>query len=44
MMEARGLVVSDEIRERVTGCTDTDQLERWVKRAAVIDKAEDFLD
>ncbi|URN06161.1 hypothetical protein LUW74_24480 [Actinomadura madurae] len=44
MMEARGLVVSDEIRERVTGCTDTDQLERWVKRAAVIDKAEDLLD
>jgi hypothetical protein len=44
MLEARGIAVPDEVRERVTNCTDTDQLERWAKRAAVIDNAEDLLD
>lgn len=43
VLEARGIAVPNDIRERVTSCTDTDQLERWAKRAAVIDKAEDLL-
>ncbi|MBO2463294.1 hypothetical protein J4709_37585 [Actinomadura sp. LCR2-06] len=44
VLDARGLSVPDSVRERVTGCTDTDQLERWVRRAAVIDRAEQLFD
>ncbi|TDB86093.1 hypothetical protein E1266_34685 [Actinomadura sp. 7K534] len=44
VLGARGITVPNEIRERVTNCTDIDQLERWVQRAAVIDKAEDLLE
>ncbi|TDC83514.1 hypothetical protein [Actinomadura sp. 7K507] len=44
VLDARGIAVPNDIRERVTNCTDTDQLGRWVQRAAVIDKAEDLLD
>jgi hypothetical protein len=44
VLKARGINVPNEVRERVTNCTDTDRLERWVQRAAVIDKAEDLLD
>ncbi|NKZ02887.1 hypothetical protein [Actinomadura latina] len=44
VLKARGIAVPNEVRERVESCTDTDQLERWVQRAAVIDKAEDLLD
>ncbi|MEU8802140.1 hypothetical protein [Spirillospora sp. NPDC048819] len=43
-LRARGIDVPDDIRERITGCTDTDQLERWVQRAAVIDSADQLLD
>jgi hypothetical protein len=44
MLESRGVAIPDDIRERVTKCTDIDQLERWAKRAAVIDDARDLLD
>lgn len=44
VLDARGITVPNDVRERVTNCTDTDQLERWVQRAAVIDRAEDLLD
>ncbi|TDC59780.1 hypothetical protein E1200_31570 [Actinomadura sp. GC306] len=44
VLDARGITVPNEIREHVTNCTDTDQLERWVQRAAIIDKAEDLLE
>jgi hypothetical protein len=33
VLAARGFAVPDEIRERVTGCTDTGQLEAWADRA-----------
>ncbi|RKS77103.1 hypothetical protein BZB76_2476 [Actinomadura pelletieri DSM 43383] len=44
VLEGRGVEVPNDVRERVTGCTDTEQLERWVRRAGVVDKAEDLLD
>ncbi|GAA4232631.1 hypothetical protein GCM10022254_33060 [Actinomadura meridiana] len=44
MMENRGIAVPNDIRERVMSCADTAQLERWAKRAAVIDDARDLLD
>ncbi|MFI0404271.1 hypothetical protein [Actinomadura sp. 3N508] len=43
VLEARGVAVSDDVRARVKGCTDIEQLERWVKLAAVIDPAEEFV-
>ena len=43
VLETRGITVPEEIRERVMSCTDTDQLERWVHRAAVMDTAESLL-
>jgi predicted transposase YdaD len=33
VLEARGLAVSAAQRARIEGCTDADQLERWVRRA-----------
>lgn len=44
VLEARGIAVPDDVRERVTSCADPEQLERWIQRAVVIDKAEDLLD
>lgn len=37
---ARGLDVPDEVRTRVTSCTDADQLLVWIRRAAVVRTAE----
>ncbi|MFF4241088.1 hypothetical protein ACFYYL_34890 [Actinomadura geliboluensis] len=42
VLEARGITVSGETRQRITSCMDTDQLECWAKRAALVDKAEDL--
>ena len=36
VLEARGLVLSDEERKRVLACTDEDLLDRWVKRSGTI--------
>ncbi|XRQ03874.1 hypothetical protein ACN3XK_45870 [Actinomadura welshii] len=42
MLEARGIGVSDDIRERVTNCDDIEQLEHWVQRAAISSTAENI--
>jgi hypothetical protein len=34
VLDARGLDVTEDVRERVTGCTDIDQLRTWLRRAA----------
>jgi hypothetical protein len=36
VLEARGLAVSDEQRERILACADLDLLDRWVRRAATV--------
>ncbi|MGI8333983.1 hypothetical protein ACRYCC_28870 [Actinomadura scrupuli] len=41
-LAARGIEVSDEARDRITSCTDLDQLDRWVQSAATIDTAEEL--
>jgi hypothetical protein len=33
VLAARGIDVPDDIRARITGCSDLDQLERWADRA-----------
>jgi hypothetical protein len=39
VLEARGIPVSDAIREKILQCTDTDLLAAWVQRAAVASTA-----
>ncbi|MEV3923335.1 hypothetical protein [Actinomadura coerulea] len=41
-LEARGLDVSEDVRARVEGCTDSEQIERWIRRAVSVDSAEDL--
>jgi hypothetical protein len=33
VLAARGFAVTDDVRERVVGCTDTGRLEAWADRA-----------
>jgi hypothetical protein len=37
VLRARGLQVTAEQQDRITGCTDLDQLSQWVARAAVVE-------
>jgi hypothetical protein len=39
VLVARGIPVSDAIRERVLGCTDIETLDAWIQRAAVVSTA-----
>lgn len=40
VLDGRGVEVSDEQRERITSCTDTAQLEEWLRRAGTVGVAE----
>lgn len=43
ILEWRGIEVPDSVRERVSACTDLDQLEAWAQRAVhAADAAELF--
>jgi hypothetical protein len=42
-LEARGLEVPVEVRERVLASTDLDELDRWIRRAAIISDARELL-
>lgn len=42
VLEARGIEVPEEFRQRIVDCTDVDQLDNWVRRAATITKIEDL--
>jgi hypothetical protein len=44
VLEARGVEVPDEARDRITGCTDAAQLDAWVRRAATADTLDDLFD
>lgn len=45
ILTVRGLAISDEARERISGCSDLAILERWLGRAAAVSASEDlFLD
>ncbi|WP_437296225.1 hypothetical protein [Sorangium sp. So ce426] len=43
VLEARGLEVPAEVRERVLASTDLDELDRWIRRAATIGDARELL-
>lgn len=40
VLDARSVAVPDDVRTRITDCTDIEKLERWGRRAAVMDPAE----
>jgi hypothetical protein len=42
VLEARGLHVSDEQRERILGCKDLEQLAAWVRRVGVVSSADEL--
>ena len=42
VLDARGLEISDEARERIRQCEDLSQLGTWVRRAATVTSAEDL--
>jgi hypothetical protein len=43
-LDARGLPVSDDVRSRITNCTDLERLEVWVRRAATVNSVEELFD
>lgn len=43
-LAARDIPVPEEARARITGCTDLDQLDTWIRRAATADSIKDVLD
>ncbi|MFC7728261.1 hypothetical protein [Actinomadura keratinilytica] len=42
ILEARGIKATQEQRQRVLDCTDLDQLETWVRRAATVSSADEL--
>jgi hypothetical protein len=44
VLAARGITVPDDLCQRITSCTDLNQLDTWVQRAATITTAEQLLD
>ena len=43
ILDARNIPVSDDVREDITTCTDIEQFEAWIRRAATADRMEDVL-
>jgi hypothetical protein len=44
VLDARGIEVPDPVREDITGCTDLDQLDTWIRRAVTANKVQDLFD
>ena len=44
VLDARNVEVPDDVRELITTCTDVEQLEVWVRRAAVASTVDDLFD
>ncbi|GAA0364857.1 hypothetical protein GCM10009530_13230 [Microbispora corallina] len=42
VLESRGLETSDDARERIRRCTDLQQLKTWLRRAVVVDSADEL--
>ncbi|MBA3742320.1 hypothetical protein [Sporichthya sp.] len=42
ILAARGVPVTDEVRERISGCTDLAQLEAWGDRSVVVGRAAEL--
>jgi hypothetical protein len=44
VLEARGIRITKAARDRIARCTDAAELDRWVRRAAVVQKAAELFD
>lgn len=44
ILESRGLLMTDAVRERVEGCTDLGQLEVWAQRAVHTTDAAELIE
>ena len=44
LLVARGFRITKAARERIARCTDAKQLDRWVRRAAVVRKVGEMFD
>ncbi|MHB9859697.1 hypothetical protein [Streptomyces sp. YIM S03343] len=42
VLEVRGLDVSDDVRERITSCTDLDRLADWLDRSVTVTEAQEL--
>ena len=42
VLKRRGIPVPDEVRQRVSECTDPDTLDRWLDQAVTVSDAEDL--
>ncbi|MEU7882780.1 hypothetical protein [Microbispora bryophytorum] len=42
VLDARGLDVSFEVRERISRCSDLHLLERWIRRAATVTSVDEL--
>lgn len=42
VLDARGIEVPEEVRARIAGCADLEQLDRWLRRAATAGSAQDL--
>ena len=43
-LDARGIEVPDKVREQIATCTDIDQLDTWVRRAATARTVQDLFE
>jgi hypothetical protein len=44
VLDERGFAVSDEVRARITGCSDLDQLKTWLRRAVKVPSPEELFE
>ncbi len=44
VLDARGVTVPQDVRERITQCRDSETLDLWLVRAVTADRIEDVLD
>ncbi|WP_285487083.1 hypothetical protein, partial [Amycolatopsis taiwanensis] len=42
VLESRGIEVPEQVRERISGCTDLDQLEGWIHRVATVNSVDEL--
>jgi hypothetical protein len=42
VLEVRGISVPDDVRERITTCTDLDRIDTWLERSRTVACAEDL--
>lgn len=43
VLDARGIDVPDEVRETIMSCEDLDQLQKWLRHALEINRADELL-